>query len=160
MKIGHAQASLDDRKLDSQISVLRNFRYYGFLTNCGIVGREFVHQGLDAALAVLSKGDALMVCQLDRLGCSLPRLVELVNQLRHRGIGVASLSESIDTFGARSDLFFRVMGALARVEHNMIGERIRVGMHAAHALGRHVGRRRSLSAGNARKRGRCLIHIH
>lgn len=157
MKIGYARASLDDRSLDSQVFMLKNFGCREVFSDRGIVGREFVRKGLDDALAALSKGDELVVCQLDRLGCSLPKLVELVNHLRQKGVEFASLSEAIDTSGARSELFFRVMGALALVEHNSIGDRTRAGMEAARALGQPLGRRRSLSAAQCEEAQQMLI---
>ena len=53
--------------------------------------------GLAEALSHAREGDALAVWRLDRLGRSLPNLIEVVAELERRGVGFMSLTESIDT---------------------------------------------------------------
>src|SRR3954470_18655879 len=53
--------------------------------------------GLKACLEYLKAGDVLVVWRLDRLGRSLPHLVGIVADLRAHGVGLRSLSETIDT---------------------------------------------------------------
>jgi len=48
-------------------------------------------------MAALRPGDTLCVWRLDRLGRSLPHLIETVRGLEERGVGFRSLQESIDT---------------------------------------------------------------
>jgi len=45
----------------------------------------------------LRAGDTLAVWRLDRLGRSLPHLIEIVGALQARGVGFKSVRESIDT---------------------------------------------------------------
>jgi DNA invertase Pin-like site-specific DNA recombinase len=45
--------------------------------------------GLRAALDYVRDGDVLIVWKLDRLGRSLPHLIETVNSLESRGVGFA-----------------------------------------------------------------------
>ncbi|MGH7488246.1 MAG: recombinase family protein, partial [bacterium] len=52
---------------------------------------------LAAALAYVRPGDTLVVWKLDRLGRSLPHLIQTVDRLRERGVEFISLTESIDT---------------------------------------------------------------
>ena len=87
----------------------------------------------------------LVVWRLDRLGRSLPHLIELIRDLRERGAGFGSLSENIDRTTAGGRLVFHMMGALAEFERSLIQERTKAGMHAARARGVRVGRRRALS---------------
>ncbi|MFP3502337.1 recombinase family protein [Burkholderia sp. SIMBA_062] len=58
----------------------------------------------------LRKGDTLIVWRLDRLGRSLVDLVQIVDELAHRGVAFESLSEKIDTSTAQGRMFFRLHG--------------------------------------------------
>jgi len=55
---------------------------------------------------------------LDRLGRSLPHLIETIGQLEARGVGFKSVQESIDTTTPGGRLVFHVFGALASFERN------------------------------------------
>ncbi|HFM2568500.1 TPA: recombinase family protein, partial [Escherichia coli] len=45
----------------------------------------------------LRDGDVLAVWRLDRLGRSMPHLIETIGALEARGVGFRSLTEAIDT---------------------------------------------------------------
>ena len=49
-------------------------------------GAKVDRPGLKACLAYLTRGDVLVVWNLDRLGRSLPHLVTLLEELRGRGV--------------------------------------------------------------------------
>ncbi len=64
-------------------------------------------------MAALRPGDTLVVWRLDRLGRSLPHLIETVRGLEGRGVGFRSLQESIDTTTPGGRLVFQIFGSLA-----------------------------------------------
>ena len=101
--------------------------------------------GLDEARARLGEGDVLVVWRLDRLGRSLPHLIETIRQICCTGAEFRSLTESIDTTMAGGRLFFHMMGALAEFERNLIIERIRAGMKAAEVRGIKICRKWALT---------------
>jgi DNA invertase Pin-like site-specific DNA recombinase len=74
------------------------------------------------------------------LGRSLKNLIALVEELKDKGVGLRSLSESIDTTTANGKLFFSIMGALAEFERELISERTLAGLEATRARGRVGGR--------------------
>jgi DNA invertase Pin-like site-specific DNA recombinase len=78
--------------------------------------------------------------RLDRLGRSLPHLLNTVEELAGRGVGFKSLTEAIDTTTSGGRLIFSIFGALAEFERNLIRERTHVGLAAARARGRTGGR--------------------
>ena len=82
------------------------------------------------------KGDTLVVWKLDRLGRSLPHLVETVHDLMAREVGFKSLQESIDTTTSGGKLIFHLFASLAEFERTLIRERTRAGLSAARARGR------------------------
>jgi DNA invertase Pin-like site-specific DNA recombinase len=106
---------------------------------------------LAAVLEALRPGDTLVVWRLDRLGRSLPHLIETVRQLEERAVGFRSLRESIDTTTPGGRLVFHVFGALASFERELVQERTRAGLDAARARGRLGGRPTVLTPVKARQ---------
>ena len=95
---------------------------------------------LDELLGQLRAGDTVVVWRLDRLGRSLRHLIDLVGDLEQRGVGLRSLTESIDTSTPGGKPVFHVFGALAEFERDLIRERTQAGLAAARARGRVGGR--------------------
>ena len=84
--------------------------------------------------------DTLVVWKLDRLGRSLPHLVETVRDLVARGVGFKSVHEQIDTTTSGGKLIFHLFASLAEFERDLIRERTNAGLSAARARGRKGGR--------------------
>lgn len=143
MRIGYARVSTDDQNLDLQKDALGQAGCQRILEDRE-GGAKAARPGLEAALQYARKGDTLTVWRLDRLGRSLRDLIDLVNQLDERGIGLQSLQEAIDTTTSSGKLVFHVFGALAEFERNLIRERTRAGLEAARARGRKGGRPKAL----------------
>jgi DNA invertase Pin-like site-specific DNA recombinase len=59
-----------------------------------------------------------------------------MTDLEERGIGFKSLTENIDTTTSGGKLIFRIFGALAEFERNLIRERTTAGLNAARAEGK------------------------
>lgn len=95
---------------------------------------------LDDLLGQLRAGDTVVIWRLDRLGRSLRHLIDLVAELEQRGVGLRSLTESIDTATPGGKLVFHVFAALAEFERDLIRERTQAGLAAARARGRVGGR--------------------
>lgn len=145
MKIGYARVSTDEQSLDLQRDALTCAGCVDVFEDRGISGSAVQRPGLNAALARLEPTDVLTVWKLDRLGRSLPHLIETVRQVGERGAGFASLSEAIDTTTAGGKLVFHIMGALAEFERALIVERVSAGIASAKKRGKHVGRPRKLT---------------
>ncbi|HXT07619.1 MAG TPA: recombinase family protein [Roseiarcus sp.] len=145
MKIGYARISTEEQSLDLQRDALKRAGCGEIFEDCGVSGATVRRVGLDIALSKVGQGDSLIVWKLDRLGRSLPHLIETVKELGERGAGFASLSESIDTTTAGGTLIFHIMGALAEFERSLIVERVNAGIAAAKKRGKHVGRPRKLT---------------
>jgi DNA invertase Pin-like site-specific DNA recombinase len=56
------------------------------------------------------KGDTLVVWRLDRLGRSLPHLIDTMQGLEERGMVFKSLTENIDTTTSGGKLIFLFWG--------------------------------------------------
>ena len=106
-------------------------------------GKKDDRPGLEACLKALRAGDTLVSWKLDRLGRDLKHLVNLVDELTKRGIGLRVLAgqgASIDTTTANGRLVFGIFAALAEFERELIVERTKAGLQAARARGRRGGR--------------------
>ena len=109
--------------------------------------------GLENCLRALRKGDVLVVWKLDRLGRNLTHLVNTVQDLSARGVGLRVLTgqgAQIDTTTAAGRLVFGIFAALAEFEGDLIRERTMAGLKAARARGRKGGRKFALSKAQVR----------
>src|SRR3954453_10710893 len=82
---------------------------------------------------------------------SLVHLIETVNELDRRKIGLRSLTEGFDTTTSGGRLIFHVFGALGQFERDLIRERTRAGLDAAAARGRKGGRKPVVTSEKLRK---------
>ena len=103
-------------------------------------------RGLKDALAYLQSGDCLVVWKLDRLGRSLSHLLQIVMDLRKRGVAFRSLTEQMDTTTPHGEFLFGIFGSLAQFERALIKERILAGLEAAKKRGRKGGRPQAINA--------------
>lgn len=150
MIIGYARVSTNDQDTSLQLDALKAAgaeRVYQESASGALRERPELNKCLDAA----REGDTLIVWKLDRLGRSLPNLVEIISGLEERGIGFRSLTEAIDTTNAGGKLIFHIFAALADFERSLIQERTRAGLAAARARGRKGGRPRALSKDQVKK---------
>jgi DNA invertase Pin-like site-specific DNA recombinase len=72
-----------------------------------------------------------MIWRLDRLGRSLKHLVEVVNELMARKVGLKSLHDPVDTTTPQGRLIFNLFASLAEFERDLIRERTQAGLSAA-----------------------------
>lgn len=96
--------------------------------------------GLKTCLDFVKAGDTLVVWKLDRLGRSLPHLLDIVAGLRDGGVAFRSLTEGMDTTTPHGELLFHIFGALAQYERALTRERVQAGLSAARRRGRRGGR--------------------
>ncbi len=143
--IGYARVSTAEQDTALQTDALRKAGCERVFEDTAS-GAKSDRPGLAAALAYLRDGDVLTVWRLDRLGRSLPHLIETISALEARGVGFRSLTESIDTTTPGGRLIFHVFGALGQFERDLIRERTKAGLSAAAARGRKGGRKPVITA--------------
>ncbi|WP_076465443.1 recombinase family protein [Actinomyces mediterranea] len=137
--IGYARVSTAEQELGGQLDALAAAGCLRVFTD-HVSGVKRARPELEAALDYLREGDVLVVWRLDRLGRSLPHLIELVQGLGERGVQFRSLTEAIDTTTPTGRLLFHVAGAFAQFERDLVRERTMVGLAAARSRGRVGGR--------------------
>src|SRR4051794_7703524 len=150
MLIGYARVSTQDQTLSLQQDALNQAGCERIFTDTAS-GAQADHPGLEEAIEYVRSGDTLVVWKLDRLGRSLPHLIETIRRLHERGIGFKSLTEQIDTATSGGKLIFHVFAALAEFERDVIRERTNAGLTAARARGRTGGHPRATGLNDAKK---------
>ena len=139
MRIGYARVSTVDQDPDLQIRALEQAHCERIYTeHASGVSRS--RPELERLFDSLRTGDTLVVWRFDRLGRSVSHLVDVVEQLRTRNVGLESLTEGIDTDSAAGEAVFNVIAAFAQMERRLISERTRAGIAAARMNKRHWGK--------------------
>lgn len=144
MKFGYARVSTNDQSPDLQIDQLKQAGCDEILEETAS-GAKTTRPMLDRLLENVRPGDTIVIWKLDRLGRSLGHLVELVNTLMERQVGLISLQDPINTTTAQGRLIFNIFASLAEFERDLIIERTQAGLAAARARGRIGGRPKGLS---------------
>ena len=137
--LGYARVSTNQQDLESQRHRLKEVGAIKIFEDV-ISGKIFKRPGLEELVHYARPNDLLCVVRLDRLGRSLKELLETVEYLKSKKIGLMSLEEKIDTSSAAGELVFHVFGAIAHFERRLISERTKDGIQAARLKGKKPGR--------------------
>lgn len=98
-------------------------------------GRADNRPELQAALASVGKGDALVVARLDRLSRSLVDFAAILERARRGRWSVVALDLGVDTSTAAGEAMVNVLMTFAQFERRLIGERIAAALEAKRATG-------------------------
>jgi DNA invertase Pin-like site-specific DNA recombinase len=144
MLIGYARRSSGSQDHALQIDALEKAGCERIFIETGS-GTKVDRPELANALAFARDGeDQIVVWRLCRLARSMRQLLDTVDDLQRRGIGLRSLTENIETLSAGGRLVLSIFAALNAFEVELLGERTQAGLQAARERGRVGGRPRSL----------------
>ena len=143
--IGYVRTSTDDQTTALQLASLKKAGCQTTHEDKGINGTIRKRPALVRCLAALESGDCLIVWKLDRLGRSLRDLIDMLDDLRARGVRFQSLTEAIDTDTAIGRAMWQLVGVLAELERSLITERTRAGVKEAQKRAVKFGRKLKLS---------------
>ena len=140
--IGYARVSTNGQELDLQLDALKQEgipKKLIFIDKAS--GAKADCQGLTDCMNKLQGGHTLVIWRLDRLGRSLKHFIEIVEELKERGVRFRSISDGgIDTRTTSGEMVFNIFAALAQFERRLIQERTQTGLKAARARGKNGGR--------------------
>lgn len=151
--LGYARVSTTAQHLDRQLAALEAAGVPAdrlFVDKA--TGAHTQRPGLQALLAYARPGDVVLVYTLDRLGRSLRDTLNLVHDLRERGIGLRTLGDPIpiDTTddGPTAAMALLILGLFGEIERVYNRERVAHARSVREAKeeGRGVGRPRALDA--------------
>lgn len=108
---------------------LNDYELIAIYEDAGISGKTVIKRTqLQAALAEMKKGMALVVYSLSRLARSTKNCIEIADELKNKGSDLVSLTEKIDTSSAMGEFFFTLIAALGQMERKVIGERTKAAL--------------------------------
>lgn len=103
---------------------------------------------LTEMLGYVREGDTIVCHSIDRLARDLGDLMNLVQTMTRRSVGVRFMKEGLTFTGEDSpmqDLMMQIFGAVAQFERALMRERQKEGQIAARAKGKVPGRKPKLS---------------
>ena len=154
--LGYARVSTTHQELGRQLAALTEHgvdpgRIYLDKKSGATTERE----GLSTVFDYARAGDVIVVHTLDRLGRNLRETLNLIHELRERGIGVKTLADPlpIDTAddSPMGEVAVSLLALFAHMERVWNRERVAHSRAVAQANGRQVGRPRSTSEARIRR---------
>jgi DNA invertase Pin-like site-specific DNA recombinase len=122
----------------------RGFQIAAEFVDKGISGSREQRPALDRLMVACRKRqvDAVVVYRYDRFARSLRQLVNALEEFRCLGVDFISIHEGVDTSTPNGRLVFGIFATIAEFERELIRDRVRSGLAAAKAAGKHIGRPR------------------
>ena len=104
-------------------------------------GKNTDRPQLQAMLSYVREGDVVVVSDFSRLARSTRDMLQIVQELTDKGVGLISLKEKVDTETPQGRFMLTVFAALAELERETILQRQREGISIAKQQGKYKGRK-------------------
>lgn len=138
--IGYARVSTEEQNEARQIESFRTFREpitKTFIDKCS--GKNMNRPQLKAMLEYVREGDVVVVSDFSRLARSTKDMLQIVQDLTDKGVGLVSMKENLDTDTPQGKFMLTVFAALAELERATILQRQREGIEIAKSEGKYKG---------------------
>ena len=139
----YSRVSKGDQEPEHQIKACKTFapqqniKVYKVYTD-ETSGAKSSRPALNELMFDMRKGlfNVVIVWKLDRLGRSLKHLLNVVEEFEKRNIDFICTSQNFDTSTSHGKLVFRIIGAMAEFERELISERTKEGLKHAKNVGK------------------------
>lgn len=138
-KIGYVRVSTQEQNTERQLIALKE-QGVNKIFEEKISGKDAKRPQLQKMLEFLREGDILYIESISRLARNTLDLLQIVEQLKGKGVGLVSLKESIDTTTPQGQFMLSVFGSLSQLEREVTLQRQREGINIALAKGTKSGR--------------------
>ncbi len=147
----YMRVSTKDQSCDMQLSDLeryskeRGFKVFKVYKDNGVSGTKESRPALSELMndAKKRKFDVVLVWRFDRFARSTKHLISALYEFRNLGIDFISYQENIDTSSPLGEAIFTIISAMAKLERDIIAERVKGGLRRAQANGKRLGRPKS-----------------
>jgi DNA invertase Pin-like site-specific DNA recombinase len=157
----YCRVSTSDQQsgLDSQIRAMREFcerqgvKEFELFTDEGISGAKESRPSLNRLMAAVEAKEIshVAVYSFSRFARSTTHLLKALENFQKLGVEFISYTEQIQTNSPMGRAFFTVIAAIAQLERELIVERVKNGLKAAKARGKHIGRKKMRDSDLIRK---------
>ncbi len=141
-RIGYIRVSSIEQNTASQKELLEKFSIDKYFEEkvSGKNAKDRIE--LQNMLEYVREGDTIYVKDLSRLARNTKDLLEIVEFLDSKNVGLFSLKESIDTSSNMGKLILTILGAIYEFERVNLLERQRDGIEVAKKQGKYKGRKK------------------
>lgn len=139
--IGYVRVSTQEQNEDRQLTIMEQYKAEEIFME-KISGKNTDRPQLKEMLKYVRKGDTLVIESYSRLARSTKDLINLVEQLKDKGVNLISAKENIDTSTPQGKLMFTIFAGLAEFERECTLQRQAEGIAEAKKRGVYKGRQR------------------
>ena len=139
--IGYVRVSTQEQNEDRQLTIMEQYKADKIFTE-KISGKNTDRPQLKKMLEYVREGDTLVIESYSRLARSTKDLINLVEQLKAKGVNLISTKENIDTSTPQGRLMFTIFAGLAEFERECTLQRQAEGIAEAKKRGVYKGRQR------------------
>ena len=153
-------STLDQTILNQEIELKKycennSIEIYKIYKDEGVSGSKTSRPQLDLMLQDMRNKsfDVVIVWKFDRLGRSTAHLLQVLEEMKNKGVRLIATSQNIDTSTSMGKFFFTILSGFAEMEREMIRERIKLGLERRKKQGKILGRPKGSKDKVYRKKG-------
>lgn len=149
---GYTRVSTDKQEIDNQKHIILEYAHNNNLQLDEIIEtivtsrKDRENRLIDETLNKLSNGDILLVYSLDRIGRSTLDTLQIIEDIKNRGIKLILIKDSLTIDPCNSnpynEMMLTMLSAFAQLERSFISERTKAGLAARKAQGVKLGRKK------------------
>ena len=140
MRIGYVRVSTEGQNTARQDELMKDLDVEKVYTYKG-TGKDRERAGLKEMMNFVREGDTVVVESISRFARSTKDLLNLIEELKNKGVEFYSKKESFDTTTPQEKFVMTMFGALAELEREQIMQRQAEGIAEAKKKGKYTGRK-------------------
>jgi DNA invertase Pin-like site-specific DNA recombinase len=141
MEVAYIRVSTIDQNEARQMEAMQRYPIEKWFVE-KVSGKDTNRPELQKMLEFVREGDVVHVHDFSRLARSTKDLLQIVELLDQKGVGLVSNKESVDTSTPTGKLMLTMIGAIAEFERTNLLERQREGIAIAKQNGIYKGRKK------------------
>jgi len=149
---GYTRVSTDKQTTDNQKHLILEYAFKNNLSVDKIVEttitskKDRKERGIDEVLEALDKEDILLVYALDRLGRSTLETLQIIEDIKNKGIKLILIKDNIiidpNNNNPMNEMMLTMLSGFAQLERSFISERTKAGLKARKDKGLVLGRKK------------------